>query len=643
MADRESRSPLFWRTAGGAALALLLVLAWCAPAPAAPKRVGNVSDDAADAPAVTDPDDAAAEDTTDNDEGEEARSSGPKKVGNADGDVPAAGEPAARDDAATNPEEMLDAEPADGKAANPAEEKAAEPAPSDAAKPAAPAAPAKPAPAKPKQKKGKDFVKKADQRRDDKGVYRFESGAYIITTDVDKDLANDIAAHMDSVYKEYWSRLKDFRPNPYAAVKPDEKMPLYVMRRYRDYLTLLQGFGFNAANSGGVFFRSRNGSGLATWVEGQSRLKMYYVLQHEGFHQFADARLMGSVQLANGTVVELPPWVNEGLAEFFGDAVIVKGKMIIGRLDRERLNRMKRAIKEEITLPFRELLTMDNDRWVARVRAGDKASSLMYDSAWSVCYYLINGNKKERLAIETYLRMLNDKFVTDPGRDPRAETFEFVFGNNLDAFEAAWKAAVARMEPDSWFTSVRHLQWMAAALKQFRDQEIEVRSWPHLKEQLIRHKFKATIRERDIVARGERKEQVEHLEQDFDFPDPAQVEFLPSDDPRLPHGLLITHVSPNILLSWSINADGVLEEDISYLDPPRGQIKKSPTKNPRPVPPVAGKSKPEAEPKAKINASPKTAESPKKPETPKKKAAPATAGKDREKPAKKGTIKVGPG
>jgi hypothetical protein len=248
----------------------------------------------------------------------------------------------------------------------------------------------------------------------------------------------------------------------------------------------------------------------------------------------------------------------------------------------------------------------------------------MYDSAWSVCFFLIHGNKKQRAALEQYLWMLNDGFVTDPSRDPRPVAFGKVFGNNLEAFEKAWKTGVSKMEPDSWFTSVRHLQWMAAALKAFHEQEVEVRTWDHLKEQLARHKFKATIRERDIVARGERKEQVEDVEQNFNFPDPAQVQLLKSTDPRLPHGMLITHVTPNILLTWSINADGVLEEDISYLDPPRGQ---------KPAAPVAKK----PEPQAGMKATPAKKAEPAKPATTK----PAVKGGATDTPSKKGKIKIG--
>ena len=448
----------------------------------------------------------------------------------------------------------------------------------------APAALAAPAGKRPVEKKVKDYVGKADQKRERGGLYKFESGAYKITTDVDKDLANDIAAHMDAVYQVYDAGMRGFKPNPYAAVKPNERMPLYVLRTYKDYLELLGGFGINAANSGGVFFRTADKqSGLATWVEGQSRLKMYYVLQHEGFHQFADARIMFG----------LPPWVNEGLAEYFGDAVMVDGKLVYGRLDHERIERMRRAVKEGQTLPFGELMTMSNEQWVRRVTSGDKAASLMYDSAWSVCYYLLHAGKRGKPmqvkingqwynALEAYLLKLNHDFVKDPYRDHRAEAFELIFSNELKNFEKAWKSGLEKLEPDAWFSSVRHLQFVAAALKLFHEKKIEVKSWPHQKEQMIRHQFRTTIRERDAVERQEREEMVEHVEQNLDFPNPAEVEFVPSEDPRLPAGLLIKNVTPNIVLSWRVNTAGDVEEDIRYVDPPKVVKKVEPKKKAEP-------------------------------------------------------------
>ena len=376
----------------------------------------------------------------------------------------------------------------------------------------------------------------------------FNSRFYKVTTDLtDRQLATDIAKHMDAVYGEYSSRMAGFRPNPNAAVRPDERMNLYVMKTQRAYLDLLADFGINAANSGGVFFRTPRGSGLATWVEGQSRLKMYYVLQHEGFHQFADARI------ASG----LPPWVNEGLAEYFGDAVMVKGKLLAGRLDRERLDRMKRAVDEGAVLSFKELMNMDNRDWMERVTSGDKASSLMYDMAWSVCYSLVHGGKQYRAALEEYLTLLNR------GTNPR-QAFDKVFGSNVESFQKAWEKGVGRMEPDAWFTSVRHLQFLAAALKLFHEKHIEVKSFDHLKEQLIRYKFRTELRERDVVARGMRKEAVQHVEQNFDFPNPAKAELVPSEDSRLPPGLVVKGIKPTLKLSWRLNEAGQVEEDIQY-------------------------------------------------------------------------------
>ena len=425
----------------------------------------------------------------------------------------------------------------------------------------------------PAERKVKDFVGKADQKRDRQGMYNFESGAYRITTDVDKDLANDIAAHMDEVYKEYASGLSHFRPNPYAAVKPTERMPLYVLRRYKDYLALLEGFGVNAANSGGVFFRTENRqSGLATWVEGQSRLKMYYILQHEGFHQFADARIMFG----------LPPWVNEGLAEYFGDAVMVDRKLQFGRLDRERIERMRRAVKNDDTLPFAKLMQMNNDAWLERVTGGDKGAGLMYDQAWSVCYFLLHGGKAGKPlrtkargadvgALEAYLRILNDSFVRNPQADPRPAAFKEVFSNNLKNFEAAWKEGLQKLEPDPWFSSVRHAQFIGAGLKLLHGKQVEVKDWAEAKEKLGAIKFRMVPRERDAAAapRGDRKPQMEEVQTGYDFPAPAEAELVPSDDPKLPPGLRVTNVTPNIVLGWETDAEGEVAEDIRFVDPPR--------------------------------------------------------------------------
>jgi hypothetical protein len=210
---------------------------------------------------------------------------------------------------------------------------------------------------------------------------------------------------------------------------------------------------------------------------------MYDVLQHEGFHQFADARIMSG----------LPQWVNEGLAEYFADGIMVDGRLLIGRLDRERIDRVRAAARAGKTLPFSRLMTMTNEGWNARVNSGDDSAALMYDTAWSVCYFLIHGGKggkplrtRDGPALETYLLLLNHGFIKNPRVDPSPPAFEKIFSNDLAEFERQWKKGLEGLTPDPWLTSVRHLQSISFALRAYHERKIPIGSWPQLKEYLAR-------------------------------------------------------------------------------------------------------------------------------------------------------------
>jgi hypothetical protein len=96
-----------------------------------------------------------------------------------------------------------------------------------------------------------------------------------------------------------------------------------------------------------------------------------------------------------------------------------------------------------------------------------------------------------------------------------------------------------------------------------------VKSFPHLKEQLARYKVRVEVRERDVVNRPKREVKVEHVEQNFDFPEKAVAELVPSTDPELPHGLVVKGIKPTLKLTWRRNVAGVLEEQIEYEESSR--------------------------------------------------------------------------
>ncbi len=369
-------------------------------------------------------------------------------------------------------------------------------------------------------------------------VLKFRSRHYQIVTDVDKKLAIDIARHMDAVYAEYARRMKGF------ITRSSIPMTLYVWRTYDRYLEFTQSMGFNAANSGGVFFVTRHGQGLATWVEGQSRHKMYYILQHEGFHQFAYAR-----------IGQLPIWLNEGLAEYFGDALLVDKRLMVGKLDAERLERMQKAIENRTYLPFEELMNMSDEEWLRRVTSGHETSSLMYDMSWSLAYFLIHGyDGKFRPALDAYLKRINR------GVDKK-QAFDEVFGPQLEPFELAWGKSFVTFEPDPWYNTARRVVFLAQGIKALHDQGVEIESFEQLERVLKRTGFQATLKERDIVARGEKK--VEADDKAFALPENADVRMLPAED-DLPPGLLVRGLRPTIRLEWRIDQKGDLAYDITY-------------------------------------------------------------------------------
>ncbi|MCH7870980.1 MAG: hypothetical protein IID33_04705, partial [Planctomycetes bacterium] len=119
-------------------------------------------------------------------------------------------------------------------------------------------------------------------------LYQFMSRGrrYQITTDVDRKLAKQIANHMDRVYAEYDRRLSDFHARDSRA------MPLYILSTRKAYMKIMrENFGINASNTSGMFFVNERGPMLSAWVQGQSRARLFETLRHEGFHQFAWARI----------------------------------------------------------------------------------------------------------------------------------------------------------------------------------------------------------------------------------------------------------------------------------------------------------------------------------------------------------------
>lgn len=298
---------------------------------------------------------------------------------------------------------------------------------------------------------------------------------YAIRSDLDRTVTARYAALLDTMYGEYTSRLEHLRRR-----QPDV-LAVYMFTRQQDYLnTLRSRFGIDGTGSGGMFFVSPNGAGLAFFTERVPEEQVRHTIQHEGFHQVAWSFFVN----------DLPIWVNEGMAEFFGMAEVLDGDVVIGQVDATALRSIQEAIKAGKHLPLASMLNMSHEAWGANVRGGD--ARLQYDQAWSMIQFLAYGDGgKYARNFNQYLQHLNAGV-------PSLRAFGLAFGatdqSMVDAFEAKWKAFVLGLQASSFTSAMKSASFMAAGVQFLRGKGIMPASVDELRTALVEHGFEQRIR-----------------------------------------------------------------------------------------------------------------------------------------------------
>ncbi len=269
----------------------------------------------------------------------------------------------------------------------------------------------------------------------------YQSRSYRIHTNLTREEAVDFGAHMDLIFAEYSRMLRSLRG------KARGKQDMYLLRTNDDYQVTLKTFDIDGTNSGGMFFYGPNGKGLATFVEGRDRGEVFSTLQHEGFHQFAFIKARG----------KMPIWVNEGLAEYFGEAIIVAGKVKHGLVNAQRLERVRGEVEAGRAIPFREIIAIESPQWRTNLKSGSPKGSLQYDQAWSIVHFLIHADERFAKAFSKYLQLISE------GRHP-PKAFADIFGSDLAPFEKRYRAFLAELEPDPYGAALTRMRFLAAGL-----------------------------------------------------------------------------------------------------------------------------------------------------------------------------------
>ncbi len=200
----------------------------------------------------------------------------------------------------------------------------------------------------------------------------YETKYYKLATDLDQDGARAAIRHITLMAEEYYERTRGF------GKTVNERLPIFILRSPATYREL-----GGMPGTAGVFIHDRaGGDRLMAMVRESDPGESWHVIQHEGFHQFSAASIGR----------DLPPWVNEGLAEYFGEGVFTGDAFYTGFVPQERLADIRAAIRAHKLRPLEEMMQMSHEIWNSTIGLAHDKAGTNYNQAWAMVQFLAHGD-----------------------------------------------------------------------------------------------------------------------------------------------------------------------------------------------------------------------------------------------------------
>jgi hypothetical protein len=244
----------------------------------------------------------------------------------------------------------------------------------------------------------------------------YKSRCYDVYTDLPAPVAREIVLRADLMVVEYSARTRAF------ARTLNQRLPLYVYSRSEDYLA-----AGALPGSAGMFMAQGDGGGRLLVLAGpQVGEQTWDTLKHEGFHQFVHAVIGG----------DIPVWVNEGLAEYFGAGIFTGDGYITGVVPPGRLRQLRLLLSEGKMRPLRDMMLTRHEEWNSNL------SVVNYLQAWSMVHFLAHANPRYEQAF--------NQFILDVSRGMQWEAaWRNRFGADVASFERRWREYWTALEPSA--------------------------------------------------------------------------------------------------------------------------------------------------------------------------------------------------
>jgi hypothetical protein len=222
---------------------------------------------------------------------------------------------------------------------------------------------------------------------------------YTMFTDVEMAQVKEAAARMAAMGMIYTQQCE-----PFSARPGSYRWPFYLYAKHEEYT----GAPGVPGGSAGVFMPSA-GKLMADASYGD---EVWHIVQHEGFHQFAFSMIARN----------LPVWLNEGLAEYFGESLWTGAGMVTGNIPSHRLVRIKELIAKDDLVAFDKMIAMQQTEWNGALKIKN------YDQAFFMVTFLLQGGGQTiRDHFVAYVKDLSH------GKAPKA-AWTGQFGPDTDGF-----------------------------------------------------------------------------------------------------------------------------------------------------------------------------------------------------------------
>lgn len=270
--------------------------------------------------------------------------------------------------------------------------------------------------------------------------------------DIQSNCTQDVLDEYSELLENYYDAFTDYWNIRLSAKDAGRRMKFFLYRNTEDF------YDITGSRPGVLGFFNFVDGELHLFDMVEDRDYAIGVLLHEGNHLLT--HLIDSEFF-------YPPWMNEGMAEYFGTAKITdRGDFELGDLQYQRIAVMRNDTLHGRELSLREVLLCSYDTRLGRPYTGQH-----YSYGWSFVHFLMETPEYSK-AFKTFFKTLPNNFDLDtytltypttafkcPTSESIIEDLEDRLGKSLEELEEEWLAFVdqryGELSPEAYFYAAK--------------------------------------------------------------------------------------------------------------------------------------------------------------------------------------------